>query len=61
MTDPEIYSSIVPLFVVLVSLAAVPLIILSRKFPDLRETWTIAASLIKFGLVLSMLPQSTVE
>ena len=58
MTDPEIYSSIVPLFVVLVSLAAVPLIILSRKFPNLRETWTIAASLIKFGLVLSMLPKA---
>jgi multicomponent Na+:H+ antiporter subunit D len=52
------YTSIVPLMAVLVSLAAVPLIIFSRKYPNLREFWTIAASLVKFGLVLSLLPNA---
>ncbi len=53
---PDLYTSSVPLLAVLVSLAAVPLIILSSKKPNLREFWTIAASVIKFGLVLSLLP-----
>jgi len=53
---PEIYTSIIPLLAVLVSLAAVPLILLSSKFKNLRESWTIIAALIKFGLVLSLLP-----
>lgn len=52
------YTSIVPLMAVLISLAAVPLIIFSRKYPNLREFWTIAASLLKFGLVLSLLPNA---
>jgi len=52
----EIYRSTVPLLAVLVSLAAVPLIILSSRKPNLREFWTIAASIAKFGLVLSLLP-----
>ncbi len=52
----EIYSSTVPLLAVMVSLAAVPLIILSSRKPNLREFWTIAASVAKFGLVLSLLP-----
>ena len=56
MTIPEIYTSIIPLLAVLVSLTAVPLIILSSKFKNLRESWTIIAALIKFGLVLSLLP-----
>jgi multicomponent Na+:H+ antiporter subunit D len=50
------YTSYIPLFAVLVSLVAVLPIILSRKFQNLREFWTIAASLMKFGLVLSLLP-----
>jgi multicomponent Na+:H+ antiporter subunit D len=50
------YTSFIPLWAVLVSLAAVPLILLSSKYRNLREFWTIAASLIKFGLVLSLLP-----
>lgn len=58
MNNPETYTSIIPLLAVLVSLAAVPLIILSRKLPNLRETWTIAAAFIKFGLVLSLLPNA---
>jgi len=56
MTTPETYTSYIPLLAVLVSLAAVPLIILSSKYRNLREFWTIAASFIKFGLVLSLLP-----
>lgn len=40
----------------MVSLAAVPLIIMSNKAPNLREFWTIAAAVIKFILVLSLLP-----
>jgi multicomponent Na+:H+ antiporter subunit D len=52
----EVFTSIVPLYVVVVSLAAVPLIILSYASPNLREFWTIAASVIKFLLVISLLP-----
>ncbi len=52
----NIYSTMVPLWAVLVSLAAVPLIILSRRIPNLRESWTILAAVVKFGLVLSLLP-----
>jgi len=48
--------SYVPLLAVLVSLAAVPLILLSSKKPNLREFWTVLAGLIKFGLVLSLVP-----
>lgn len=48
--------SYIPLFAVLVSLVAVPFILLSDKKPNLREFWTILASVIKFGLVLSLLP-----
>ncbi|MCU0286044.1 MAG: monovalent cation/H+ antiporter subunit D family protein [Acidobacteria bacterium] len=52
------YTSLVPLLAVLVSLAAVPLILLSSKHRNLREFWTIAAAVIKFGLVLSLLPRA---
>lgn len=48
--------SYIPLFAVLVSLVAVPFILLSDKKPNLREFWTILASVIKFGLVLTLLP-----
>lgn len=40
----------------MISLAAVPLIIMSDKLPNLREFWTIAAAVIKFILVVSLLP-----
>ncbi|MEX0720392.1 MAG: monovalent cation/H+ antiporter subunit D family protein [Balneolaceae bacterium] len=46
----------VPLFAVLVSLTAVPFILLSGSKPNLREFWTILAAVIKFLLVLSLLP-----
>jgi multicomponent Na+:H+ antiporter subunit D len=52
----QTYNSIIPFYAVMISLAAVPLIIMSSKSPNLREFWTIAASVIKFILVLSLLP-----
>ena len=54
--DGQTITSVVPFLAVLVSLAAVPLIILSSKRPNLREFWTVAAGLVKFGLVLSLIP-----
>ena len=48
--------SLVPLLAILVSLAAVPFILLSSSKPNLRETWTVIAGVIKFGLVLTLLP-----
>ena len=48
--------SLVPLLAVLVSLVAVVPIMLSSAKPNLREFWTILAALIKFGLVLTLLP-----
>lgn len=50
---PEVHS-IRPLLAVVVSMAAVPLIVASRGRPNLRELWTFAAALVKLGLVLSM-------
>jgi multicomponent Na+:H+ antiporter subunit D len=44
-----------PLFAVLVSLLAVPLIASSRS-PNVREGWTFLAAIVKFALVASMLP-----
>ena len=52
----EIYFSAVPLYAVFVSLAAIPLILLSSRRPNLRESWTLIAGVVKFGLVLSLLP-----
>lgn len=52
----ELYFSAIPLYAVLVSLAAVPLILWSARNPNLRESWTILAAVVKFGLVLSLLP-----
>ncbi len=51
----ETITSIKPLLAAVVSLAAVPLIVLAGKKPNLREGVTFAAGLLKFGLVLSML------
>lgn len=55
---PESYTSLVPLYAVAVSLAAVPLILLSVHRPNLREFWTIAASFAKFVFVVSLLPDA---
>ncbi|MCF8029110.1 MAG: monovalent cation/H+ antiporter subunit D family protein [Desulfobacteraceae bacterium] len=44
-----------PLIAVLVSLAVIPVLISARK-PNVREIWTFAAALIKFGIIASMVP-----
>lgn len=48
--------SAAPLYAVGVSLVAVVLIRLSDRKPNLREFWTISASVLKFSIVASMLP-----
>ncbi len=53
---PELHTSLVPLLAVLAPLAAVPLIVASGSRPNLREFWTLLASVVAFGLVLSLLP-----
>ncbi len=52
----ETIVSIRPFIAVLVSAVVVALIILSRNRPNLRESWTYLAALVKFGLVVSMFP-----
>jgi multicomponent Na+:H+ antiporter subunit D len=52
----ETITSIKPLLAVLVSLVAVIPIVVSGSKPNLREAWTFLAGIIKFGLVVSMLP-----
>lgn len=53
---PETHTSLIPLLAVLAPLAAVPLIVASSARPNLREFWTLTASLVAFTLVLSLLP-----
>jgi multicomponent Na+:H+ antiporter subunit D len=48
--------SLKPLIAVIVSMIAAILILLSDKRPNLRESWSVGASLIKFGVVISMAP-----
>lgn len=45
-----------PLLAVLVSMLVIPVLISSGKKPNAREAWTFAAGLVKFGLIVSMLP-----
>lgn len=52
----ETITSIKPLLAVLVSLVAVIPIVASGSRPNRREGWTFLAGIIKFGLVVSMLP-----
>ncbi len=52
----ETVVSIKPLLASLVSLVAVIPIVMSGKRPNLREGWTFLAGVIKFGLIISMLP-----
>jgi multicomponent Na+:H+ antiporter subunit D len=52
----ETYFSLMPLAAVLVSLLAAILIVLSSRWPNVRESFTIAAALAKFAITLSMLP-----
>jgi multicomponent Na+:H+ antiporter subunit D len=60
MTASEMYSSLIPFYAMMVSLVAAPLIILSSRNADLREFWTVAASIIKFALVFLLLPGALV-
>ncbi|MEE8574653.1 MAG: monovalent cation/H+ antiporter subunit D family protein [Thermodesulfobacteriota bacterium] len=48
--------SLKPVIAVAVSGLAVPLILASRKNPNLREFWSFLAAFIKFGIVLSLIP-----
>jgi multicomponent Na+:H+ antiporter subunit D len=52
------YTSLVPFYAVLVSLVAVPLIIVSNRFPNVREFWTISAAFAKCALVLTLVPRA---
>ncbi|MFD1571091.1 proton-conducting transporter membrane subunit [Halorubrum laminariae] len=52
----EATPSIRPLLAVLVSFVAAFFIVASYRSPNVREGWTIAAALAKFGIVASMLP-----
>ncbi|MGQ3684947.1 MAG: proton-conducting transporter transmembrane domain-containing protein [Candidatus Loosdrechtia sp.] len=45
-----------PVAAILVSILAVILILASSKRPNLREFWTLAASVVKIAIVFSMLP-----
>ena len=56
MNSITIYESIVPLLAVVVSMVAIPLILISSSQPKLREFWTLAAAIVKFSLVFSLLP-----
>jgi len=51
----ETIISIKPLIAVLVSICAVPLLILSKR-ANIRETWTFVAAGAKFLIIISMLP-----
>ena len=48
--------SLRPALAVLVSVVAIPLILASNGRPNLREMWTILASVTKLGIVASMVP-----
>ncbi|MHC1742258.1 MAG: monovalent cation/H+ antiporter subunit D family protein [Syntrophobacteraceae bacterium] len=48
--------SMKPMLAVLVSLLAVPLILRSGDRPNLRESWSLLAGVIKFLIVISMVP-----
>lgn len=48
--------SIKPLLAILVSAAAAVMIIYSRRNPNRREAWSIGAGIVKFLIVMSMVP-----
>ena len=52
----ETITSIKPLLAVLVSLSAVPILVTSNRIPNVREAWTFVAAVVKFLIVVSMLP-----
>ncbi len=56
MTETVVVDSWRPLAAVLVSALAVAFIVASYRRPNVRELWSVLAALVKFGLVISMLP-----
>lgn len=52
----EVVYSAAPLYAILASLLAIPLIYLSARKPNLRESWTVLAAVVKFAIILSMVP-----
>ncbi len=52
----DTFYSLKPLLVILVSLVAAVFVVIFSKRPNIREFWTIAAAVIKFAVVFSMLP-----
>lgn len=52
----EEIQSIRPVLAIAVSFFGTLLIIASHKRPNLREFWTLAIALTKFGIVCSMVP-----
>jgi multicomponent Na+:H+ antiporter subunit D len=52
----ETITSIKPVLAVSASLCCTLLIIASRNRPNLRESWTLLAGFVKFGIVASMIP-----
>ena len=53
----EIIESFTPVYVLMIPTAAIPFIAMSNRRPNLREFWTILASVSMFLTVASMLPQ----
>ena len=49
---PSATPSLVPLLAIVVSMAAIPAILLSSRRPNLREAFTLLAGAAKFALVL---------
>jgi multicomponent Na+:H+ antiporter subunit D len=56
MTEAEIVESMMPLLAILCPMTASILIILSDKYPNIREGWTILASVTQFLIIFSMAP-----
>lgn len=52
----EIVTSIKPLAAVLSALIGACMVMLSRRYPNVRESWSLAAALVMFGIILSMVP-----
>ncbi len=52
----EIVASIKPLAAVLSALIGACMVMLSRQYPNVRESWSLAAALVMFGIILSMVP-----
>lgn len=52
----EMIHSFIPIYAILVSLLATVPIYFSRNKPNLREFWTILAAVLKFILILTLLP-----